>query len=163
MLGILSHLAVIQVPMPFVVQKVGTSSLSFASGSCPPELNLQLSLQLLTETPALMHVHSIFCPRTRQESFQHLLWIKAISVSCHFITLVPMFLHCCTHLEADWHCNCVVCNLSLIACTGLLDTFQLFPSAINSEAYWSYLRMSEMRLVIFDPVGFFSLDLYEFS
>lgn len=91
-----SHLAVTQVPMPFVVQKVGSSSLPLASGSCPPEL----SVQLLTQPPALMRVHRLFCPRTGNYLFSIYYTPELKPFQCFYscpsvYTLLLYALHAC--------------------------------------------------------------------
>lgn len=134
-----SYLAVTQVPMPFVVQKVGTSSLPLASSSCPPELHLEALPAAAQGATCTDAATSYLLFKNRHLPIQQLLYsrIKTISMLLLFSQCFCIVVTCLT-------CLCSVCNLSLTAHmdTCSLNTFQWLPSAINSQACCSCLRMS---------------------
>lgn len=141
-------------PMPFVVQKVGTSSLLLASGPCHPELNLQLSLQLLSKPPALMHVRKIFCPRIGNYLFNIYYTPEWKRFQCFYSCPNGSTLLLRALKQTD---TATVLSLqSLFDC--MHRSSEHFPAASFNYKFSRLLQLSEdvSGLVIFDPMFSFS-------
>lgn len=134
--------------MPFVVQKVGTSSLPLASSSCPPELHLEALPAAAQGATCTDAATSYLLFKNRHLPIQQLLYsrIKTISMLLLFSQCFCIVVTCLT-------CLCSVCNLSLTAHMFA----EHFPVASFSYKFSGLLQLSQdvSWLVIFVSVLFF--------